>query len=460
MKKFDVVVIGSGSGMIVASNAVESGLKVALVEKASVLGGTCLNWGCIPSKMLIYPADVVAMIQEAEKIGVKARIESIDFKKIMHRMRHLVTEENQGMAKGVEMDPNITWFRGVGEFVKDYTMKVGDEEIKGDKIFIVSGARPFVPPIKGIDGVEYLDNESVLQLEKLPESIIIVGGGYIGCEYAHFFASMGSEVTIVELGSRLVAAEEPEISDLLKKEMEKRMTVYTKHGVEEVKEKDGFKTVLVKDMDGGNVKELSAEALMMAVGRKPNSDLLKPEKTGVEVDKRGFIKVNEYLETSKKNIWAFGDAIGQQMFRHAANYEAQVVWHNAFGGHKVPVDLSATPHAVFTHPQIAGVGLGEDEAKQQYNDVLVGYYYYKDTAKGSAMGDPEGFVKVVVEAESGRLLGGHIIGPFAAILVQELVNAMSYGNRTYAPIVRAMHIHPAITETVKWAFGNLRPVEK
>lgn len=460
MKKFDVVVIGSGSGMIVASNAVESGLKVALVEKASVLGGTCLNWGCIPSKMLIYPADVVAMIQEAEKIGVKARIESIDFKKIMHRMRHLVTEENQGMAKGVEMDPNITWFRGVGEFVNDYTMRVGDEVIKGDKIFIVSGARPFVPPIKGIDSVEYLDNESVLQLEKLPGSIIIVGGGYIGCEYAHFFASMGSEVTIVELGSRLVAAEEPEISDLLKKEMEKRMTVYTKHGVEEVKEKGGVKTVLVKDMDGGNVKELSAEALMMAVGRKPNSDLLKPEKTGVEVDKRGFIKVNEYLETSKKNIWAFGDAIGQQMFRHAANYEAQVVWHNAFGGHKVPVDLSATPHAVFTHPQIAGVGLREDEAKQQYNDVLVGYYYYKDTAKGSAMGDPEGFVKVVVEAESGRLLGGHIVGPFAAILVQELVNAMSYGNRTYAPIVRAMHIHPAITETVKWAFGNLRPVEK
>jgi len=460
--KFDVIVIGSGSGMIVASDAVDNGLKVALVDKGPPLGGTCLNWGCIPSKMLIYPADVVAMIQEAERIGIKAKIEPIDFQNIMQRMRHLVTEENQGMAKGVEGTPGIKWFKDVGEFVSDYTMQVGDEKIKGDKIFIASGARPFIPPIKGIDGIEYLTNETVLELEKLPKSVIIIGGGYIGCEYSHFFAGMGSEVTIVELGSKLVPAEEPEISELLKKEMEKRMAIHTNHQVAEVKEKNGIKTVVAKDTTSQQIKEFSAEALLMAVGRKPNSDLLKPEKTGVEVDNKGFIKVNEYLETTKKNIWAFGDAIDKQMFRHAANYEAQVVVHNAFGKgkNKVPVDLFATPHAVFTHPQIASVGLTEADAKKEFKKILVGYYQYKETAKGSAMGDPEGFVKVIVHHDTGKILGGHIIGPFAPELIQEIVNAMSYGNGSYAPIVLAMHIHPAATEVVKWAFGNLRHVEQ
>ncbi len=460
MERFDVIVIGSGSGMIVTSSAVENGLRVALVEKGPPLGGTCLNWGCIPSKMLIYPADVVAMIQEAEKIGVKAKIESIDFKKIMHRMRHLVTEETQGMALGVQEDPNIEWFKGLGEFVADYTMKIGDKKIKGDKIFIASGARPFIPPIKGIDGISYLTNETVLELEELPKSIVIIGGGYIGCEYAHFFAGMGSEVTVVELGSKLVPAEEPEVSDLLKTEMEKRMKILTNHQVVEAKQqKDGAKTVAAKDTASGQIKEFSAEALLVAVGRKPNSDLLKPEKTGVEVDKKGFIKVNDYLETTKKNIWAFGDAIDKQMFRHAANYEAQIVLHNAFGEHKVPVHLDATPHAVFTHPQIASVGLTEADAKKEFKKILVGYYYYKETAKGSAMGDPEGFVKVIVHHDTGKILGGHIIGPFAPELIQEIVNAMNYGDGAYAPIIRAMHIHPAATEVVKWSFGNLRHVE-
>ncbi len=459
VEEFDVIVVGSGSGMIVASNAVESGLKVALVEKGPPLGGTCLNWGCIPSKMLIYPADVVTMIKEAEKIGIRAKIEKIDFQKIMHRMRHLISEENRGMALGVERDPNIKWFKNIGEFVSDYTMKVGDRKIRGEKIFIVSGARPFIPPIKGIDGVNYLTNETVLELEELPSSIIIIGGGYVGCEYGHFFAGMGSEVTIVELGPRLVPGEEPEISELLKKEMGKRMKILTNHQVVEVGEKNKVKTVVAKETTSGKVKELSAEALMVAVGRKPNSDLLKPEKTGVEVDSKGFIKVNDYLETTKKNIWAFGDAINKQMFRHAANYEAQVAWHNAFSDHKVPINLSATPHAVFTHPQIASVGLTEEQAKKEGRKILVGYYHFRETAKGSAMGNPEGFVKVIVEQSTGKILGGHIIGPFAPELIQEIVNAMAYGNGSYAPIIRAMHIHPAATETVKWAFGNLRTVD-
>jgi dihydrolipoamide dehydrogenase len=184
---------------------------------------------------------------------------------------------------------------------------------------------------------------------------------------------------------------------------------------------------------------------------------LKPEKTSVKLDERGYVKVNEYLETSKKNIWAFGDAIGKEMFKHVANYEASIAWHNAVHDHKVEMDYSAAPHAVFTHPQVASVGLKEAEAKQQGYKILVGKAFYRDTAMGGAMGEPEGFVKVVVERETGKILGGHIIGAEASILIQEIINAMVTESKSFAPIVRAMHIHPALPEVVQQAFGNLKP---
>jgi dihydrolipoamide dehydrogenase len=184
---------------------------------------------------------------------------------------------------------------------------------------------------------------------------------------------------------------------------------------------------------------------------------LKPEKTGVKLDERGFIKVDEYLETSKKNIWAFGDAIGTQMFKHVANYEAGVVWHNAIHGHKAKMDFSAAPHAVFSHPQVASVGLKEQQAKQQNRKILVGNAFYRDTAMGAAMGFPEGFVKVVVEEETGKILGAHIIGPEASIIIQEIINAMASETGTFAPIAQGMHIHPALSEVVQNAFGNLIP---
>lgn len=457
MEKFDVLVIGSGSGMIIASAAVNQGFKTAVVESGP-MGGTCLNRGCVPSKMLIYPADVAVTIQEAAKLGVKASVTSIDFEGVMERMRRLITSDSAAQAKAVENTPNLKWFREKGEFIADYTMKVGKHIITAEKIFIVSGARPGIPPIKGLSSVDYLTSDTVLMLKEKPGSIIIVGGGYIGAEYSHFFASMGTKTTVIQLEPRVLPNEEPEISELLKKEMAKRMEVYTSMEVIEVKQQGPVKTVVAKNHENGSINEFSAEALLVSAGRVPNSDILKPEKTGVKLDERGYIKVNEYLETGKKNIWALGDAIGKQMFKHAANYEAEIAWHNAIHSHKVPMDYSAVPHAVFTHPQIASIGLKEAEAKQQGYKIMVGKAFYRDTAMGSAMGDPEGFVKVIVEQKTGRILGGHIIGPEASILIQEIVNAMVTEDRSFAPIIRAMHIHPALSEVVQQAFGNLRPV--
>ncbi len=454
MEEYDILVIGSGSGMLVASAAVEAGYKVALVENGK-MGGTCINVGCVPSKMLIHPADVIQTIAGAQKIGVKATLTGVDFQNIMNRM-HSIVEHDTGMqAAGVEATSEMMWFKESGEFISDYTMQIGSRTVKAKTIFIASGARPSVPPIKGIEKVSYLTSDTVLQLQTQPKSIIIVGGGYIGMEYGHFFSSIGTKTTIIQRSARLLPEEEPEISELLKAEAEKRMDINLNCDALEAKEENSQKILIAKNRLDGTEKTFTADALMIAAGRVPNAPSFHPEKTGVKLDERGFVVVDENLETTKKHIFAFGDAIGKQMFKHAANYEAGVVWHNFSNDHhKAKMDFGATPHGVFTYPQIASVGLKEEEAKK-YHNVLVGRAEYKDTAMGAAMGNPEGFVKVIVEKETGKILGAHIIGPEATTVIQEITNAMATGNGDYGPIARGMHIHPALNEVVQNAFGNL-----
>ena len=455
MEEFNVLVIGSGSGMIVAAQAVANGMKTALVDSGQ-MGGTCINRGCVPSKMLMHAADIVETIRESGKLGINASVTSIDFKRIMKNMRETVIEDVEQQTRAVKSEPDIKWFNGVGEFVSDLTLKVGDSTIKAERVFIVSGARPHIPQIKGIQDVDYLTSDTVLKLEAPPHSMIIIGGGYVAVEYGHFFSSMGTEVTIIQRNPKLLPGEETEVSDVIKEEMGRRMGIFTNHEAVEVIQKTDAKAVFARDKKDGSMKEFSAETVLVAAGRVPNSDILKPQKTGVQLDKRGYVIVNQYLETRKKNIWAFGDSIGRKMFKHVANYEAQIAWHNAMHDHKIEVDYSAAPHAIFTHPQIASVGLKESEAKQQGHKIYVGTAYYKDMALGAAMGKPKGFVKVILERKTGKILGAHIIGPCASMLMQEIVNAMAAGDRTFTPILRGMHIHPAMSEVVQNAFVNLR----
>ena len=397
MELFDVLVIGTGSGMLVASAAVESGLKTAIVENGP-MGGTCINRGCVPSKMLIYPSDVAIMTREANKIGVNASVNDIDFKKIMMHMHKLVEEDTGSQARAVEATPDMKWYKGTGEFTGDYTLKVNGETISAKKVFIVSGTRVSIPKIKGLDQVDFLTSDTVLKLENQPKSLIILGGGYIGVEYGNFFSGIGTKTTLIQRPKKLLKGEEPEISDLLKLVMQERMEMITGYEAIEVRQEGLMKKVIAKNVENGEIKEFIAEALMVAVGRVPNSDLLKPEKTGVKIDERGYVKVNEFLETGKKNIWAFGDAIGKYMFKHVANYEAGVAWHNSTHDHKVEVDYSAAPHAVFSYPQVASVGLKEAEVRALGQEFLVGFAFYRDTAMGAAMGNPDGFVKVIVGA--------------------------------------------------------------
>jgi len=453
VKSYDVIVIGSGAGAIISDEAAAQGLKVALIDKGPLVGGTCLNWGCIPSKMLIYTADRIVEIEEAKKLGIEAEIKNIDFHYIMERMRKSRQESQVHIREGIKQSKNLDFYEGEGYFVGDRLLEVSGEKLKGGRVFIASGSRPFIPPIKGSENVDYLTNESVLELKERPDSLIIIGGGYIAVEFGHFFAAMGTEVTILEMADRLVLSEEPEISDLLKSELSKRMGVYTNALAEEVKESENGIVVVTKDINTGKIREFAAKSILIAVGRRSNADILKVENTGVETDKKGFIMVNEYLETNRKNIFAIGDANGQQMFRHMANREAEIVARNAFYGMKIKVDYSAVPNAVYSHPQVASVGLTESKAREDY-DILVGRMNYFNIAKGEAMMEKEGFARAIVDKGSRKILGFHIIGPYAPELIQEVVNAMTSGGGM-EELDQGIHIHPALSELVQYTLNSL-----
>jgi dihydrolipoamide dehydrogenase len=456
MKKYDLVVVGSGAGMNVAANATAHGLRVAVIDRGPI-GGTCLNRGCIPSKVMLYPADVIRTLEEAKAIGIQAKVEKIDYDLIMKRVWQIVLDDRQQMERGVQHSEQLQFYNTEAHFISDYTLRAGRDKIKADRIVLALGARPTIPPIEGLQETGYLTSATVFDLQEPPKSLIIVGGGYIASEFAHFFSAIGSKVTIVGRNPRLVPQEEPEISALLQRKMSDHLQVYTGYEATRASVEDGLKTVTAVNRADGRPYTFRGQEILVAAGRRSNADLLHPEKTGVEIDEHGWIVVDPYLQTTKEGIWALGDAIGRHQFRHTANYHASVVWQNAFTEHQRPVHEDNVPHAVFTHPQIASVGLTEAQA-QQNHDILVGIKPYADTAKGYAMGEQDGFVKVIVENGTGRILGAHAIGPQAAILVQQYVYVMHADEGTYLPFARAQTIHPALSEVVVGALGNLQPV--
>ena len=457
MKKYDVIVIGSGAGLFLVNRSISQGLSVALVDRGP-LGGTCLNLGCIPSKMLILPADRIMEIREAARLGIYAKIEEIDFTAIMDRMRNTISADRVAIRENMNQIAGLDFYEEEARFVDKHVLEVAGERIKGRKIFITSGARPLIPLIKGLEKAAYHTNETVLDLKMRPESLIIIGGGYIAAEYGHFFSAMGTQVTILQRGKRLIKDEEPIISALLEKQMAERMNIQTDMEAVEVSSGENIYRVVAGDNNTGAAKEFFAEKLLVAAGRKSNADLLMVENTGVQTDEKGFIVVDEYLETTAKDIFALGDAVGRQMFRHAANYEAELAWENSIHGAKIKMNFHEVPHAVFTYPQIASVGLTEAAAEKLYDDVLVGFARFRDVAMGEAMMEENGFAKAVVQKGTGTILGFHIIGPQASILIQEVVNAMADGH-TAILILKSMHIHPALSELIQTAIENLQEPE-
>jgi dihydrolipoamide dehydrogenase len=459
MKEYDFIAIGTGSVMDIVNAIIQENpnVKVAVIDKDEP-GGICLTRGCIPSKILLYPAELLRTIARAKEFGISIDVKNVNFRNVMERMRTLTSNDINALRQGLSNSKNIDYYKAGAEFTAPYTLKVGDETMTSKVIFLCTGSKPAIPPIKGIEEAGYLTSDTILGIDKLPESIAIIGGGYIAAEYGHFLATMGSKVTVIGRNPQFISEEEPEVSLLAKRELQKYMTIITNHEVRRAeKTAAGKKKLVAVNRETGKELVIIADEILVASGRGPNTDILHPERGGIKIDENGWIIVNEYLETSQPNVWALGDADGKYMFKHVANYEALVVYFNAMRKSKIKVDYHAVPHAVFTYPEIASVGLKEKEAIEKYgkDNVLIGTDRYEDTAKGLAMGVKDYFAKVIVERKTMRILGAHIIGPYASILIQEVINLMYAPTQSAEPIIQGMHIHPALSEVVQRAVGSL-----
>ena len=452
MKSFDVIVIGTGSGLDVAAHAAEHGVSVAIVENGP-FGGTCLNRGCIPSKMLIHCADVMETIKRAHLFGIKASVEAVDWQFIIRRANDEVDAEARQIEEANRNYPGITVFKGTGRFVGKKTLEVNGERIEAKMVIIAAGTRPSVPPIPGLDQVPYMTSDEALRLDRQPKHLAIMGGGYIAAELAHFYGTLGTKVTIIYRGSTLLRREDEQVAQRFTEVYRRKFDLVLNAQVSKVSQ-HGEETYVDVSVDGDD-RTVVADALLIATGRVPNTDTLDVAKAGVAVDARGFVRTDRYMQTNVPGIWALGDIVGRYMLKHNANLEAAYVAHNAFHPeHRMAVDYHAMPHAIFASPQVAGVGLTEQEARAQKVHYVASTYDYKDTAYGSSIEDRDGFVKVLAGHEKGEILGCHIIGTHASTLIQEAANAMR-AHLSADAIRESIYVHPALPEVVHRAFNSL-----
>ena len=462
MDELDFLVVGSGSGLDVANAAANQGQSVGIVEKGP-LGGTCLNRGCIPSKQLLYHADVVETIERADEYDIDAAVNGVDFATIVRKVNEDVGGDAASIRRGLESSDSHTLYAGEGRFVGDRTLEIVDGDDRGarvraDTVLIAAGTRPSIPDIDGIEAVEYLTSTEALRLETPPEHLVIVGGGYIAAELGHFFGTFGSDVTIVGRRPNLLPEADPEVAEAFTERYADRFTLHTGHAATSVEETgDGIElTARPYEYGDGGVQDgevvVTGDELLVAAGRRPNTDVLDVEAAGVDVDERGFVETDEYLRTTADGVWALGDIAGEFLLKHSANHEARTAVRNILGDDLRAVDYTAMPWAVFASPEVAGVGATEAELEDAGREYATRTYPYDQTARGDAM-HADGFLKAIIDLE-GTILGCHIVGPEASNLIQEVVVAMTAGSGSVRDIRESVHIHPALSEVVQRGFSG------
>jgi len=451
MKTYDVIVIGTGAANIVVDAAARQGLRIAQIER-SHFGGTCLNRGCIPTKVMVTAADYVREITEASVIGIETSDVHVNWDQLSKRVWDKIGE-NTGVKSYYGAMDNVDIYEGTGFFTDKNVIQVQmqdgtlSEMLTADKIILGVGARTTIPRLSGLDTTDYITSESFFGSafpQKPYESLIIVGGGAIGCEFAHVFSALGTKVTLIQHNKRLLPKEDEEISAHLLQELQRLgITIHVDQDTVRVRQENGQKILTFRNITTGEEQEVSAEALLIAPGITPMTDLLHLECTDVQTDKKGFIQTNEFLETSADGIWALGDVNGTAPFRHKANYEADIIAHNLFSGY-APSDwrwarYDNVPAVTYTFPQTAHVGLTEKQAIAAGYAVKTAKNRFSYTAKGYALGyrtgaPNDGFVKIVVDKWTNKMLGMHITGPQASVLIQPFVSLMNAGRTTLQPI--------------------------
>ena len=454
---FDLCIIGSGSGNSIL-NEEFADLSVALVEQGT-FGGTCLNVGCIPTKMYVYPADLAAGPTKSDALGVDLKLQGVRWAAIRDRIFGRIDPISVAGREWRADNPNVTLIEEAVHFTGPRQLVTASgTTVTADRFVLAAGSRAIVPPIPGLAEVAFHTSDTVMRLEQLPESVIIIGAGYIAAEFAHIFSAFGTEVTVVGRRARMLRHEDDEVSARFTELLDQRVRLRLETTVEQVStDPDGRIRVAVNAV--GERTELAADILLVATGRTPNGDTLALDATGVQVDDDGYVVVDAYQRTTADGIFALGDVSSHDQLKHVANHEARVVQHNLLHpDHLVASDHRYVPHAVFSSPQVASVGLTERAAREAGWDVVVGRTDYGSTAYGWAMEDQSHFAKVVADRATGLLLGAHLIGPQASSLIQPLIQAMSFGTPAHEVARGQYWIHPAMIEVVENALLALPTV--
>lgn len=459
IERYDAVVIGAGQGGMPLSMAIAGeGKKTALIERAQV-GGTCINYGCTPTKTMVASARAAYLASRAADYGVEVSGYAVDMEKVRRRKRDMVESFRSGSESRIAGTENLELLRGTARFTGHKTVAVDHEgatrTLQSELIFIDTGARPMIPPIHGLDTIDYLDSTSIMELDHVPGHLVIIGGGYIGLEFGQMFRRFGSRVTVVQRGPQLMPREDPDVAD----------------AVQHILEEDGIKVLLnatasgvvsqrgggfvLEIQSGGEELEIEGSRLLVAAGRRPNTGQLALDNTGVKTDDRGHIVANDRLETTARGIYAIGDVKGGPAFTHIAYDDYRILFQNLFKGGGRSVGDRPVPYTLFTDPQLGRVGMSEREARESGRNIRVANMPMTWSARALEVGEPRGLMKAVVDADSDRILGAAVLAIEGGEIMAVLQVAMM-AEMPYTALRDGVFTHPTLAESLNTLFGSFR----
>jgi pyruvate/2-oxoglutarate dehydrogenase complex dihydrolipoamide dehydrogenase (E3) component len=454
MKTYDAIIIGSGQGGVpLATNLADKGWSVALIEKGDV-GGSCINYGCTPTKTMISSARIAHYATIAPEFGIHLGKIKVNMAEVVGRKNEIVESFRSGVQDHIDSSPNLTLYRGHGRFVCPHEIEVEGERLKSDKIFINTGTRPRIVPLPGLDQIEVLTNRNIMDLKELPVHLIALGGSYLGLEFGQMFRRLGSEVSVVEMSENLCPREDPEVSEGLKEALEAegmKFHLGTK-ATKITKRPDGLEVALEKK--DGSTETLAGAHLLMAIGQVPNSDDLGLDKAGVATDKNGYIKHDGKLETNIPGIWVLGDVKGGPAFTHVSYDDYLVIFDNVVNGKNRTIDNRMVPYALYTDPELGRIGLTEREARVKGYRLKIGSLPMSYVARAIERGETSGLMKIVINADNDRILGAAILGAEGGELVQILM-ALMLADAPYSVLENTMFIHPTLAEGFFALIGNV-----
>jgi pyruvate/2-oxoglutarate dehydrogenase complex dihydrolipoamide dehydrogenase (E3) component len=456
-RHFDSIIIGAGqAGPPLAGRLTQAGQTVALIER-KLFGGTCVNTGCIPTKTMVASAYAAHMARRASDFGVRIQGSiQVDMKEVKARKKAILAKSRDGIEKWLRGMEKCTVFHAPARFVSSHEIQVDSEIIGADRIFINVGGRAVVPDMRGVNEIPYLTNSTILELDELPEHLVVVGGSYVGLEFAQMFRRFGSKVTIVEKSSRLIMHEDEDISAAVKEILESEgidLRLDAECIAFEPAEQGAF---VHTHCDAGDPK-VHASHVLLAVGRRPNTDDLGLEKAGVQTDERGYILVDDELRTNVPGIWAMGDCNGRGAFTHTSYNDFEIVAANLLNHDPRRVSDRIQAHALYIDPPLGQIGMTEAEVRRTGKPALIGTRPMTKVGRAVEKGESKGFMKVLVDAESKKILGAAMLGTGGDEAIHCILDVM-YSGSSYTTLQRAMHIHPTVSELIPTVLGDLKPL--